>query len=139
PVAERLARAGFRVRVVAQPRRTAQSIVVAAQTAAADLIVMCAPERTGLRRVRVGSVAGEVLCQAPVPVLLVRASEAPIALGSGPYRRILVPLDGTAFAEATLSYVAQTQLDRQSSVLLLRLVPSATVLLPFDPLRRGFQ
>jgi nucleotide-binding universal stress UspA family protein len=44
-----------------------------------DLIAMTTHGRTGLRRLAFGSVAEQVLRHAPVPVFLVRVSEAEAA------------------------------------------------------------
>lgn len=53
-------------------------------------------------------------------------------------RTILVPLDGTAFAEAALSYVAREGLDREATIVLLRAVPLPTLPYPLDPVMGAF-
>ena len=83
----------------------------------ADVVVMATHGATGLGRVLLGSVAASLVRHAPVPVLLVHpggfgsaslgdpppapvraAAEAPL------FRRILVPLDGSPFAELALEH-----------------------------------
>lgn len=68
----------------------------------ADLIVLATHGRSGLGHVAYGSVAEEIIARSPVPVLLVGvrgdAPDAPLAAGAP----VLVPLDGTAFAERSL-------------------------------------
>ncbi|MCL2140804.1 MAG: universal stress protein [Dehalococcoidia bacterium] len=71
-----------------------------------DLILMATHGRSGLSRWAMGSVAYKSLCQANVPVLLVRAGiEEAILLDQLPERRLLVALDGTHSAESILPYV----------------------------------
>ena len=71
----------------------------------ASLIVMATHGRSGVGRWLFGSVAEAVLRRSPVPVVMVRAWDdqrtAPPIRVQGP-RRFLVPLDGSAFAEAAL-------------------------------------
>jgi nucleotide-binding universal stress UspA family protein len=75
------------------------------------MIAMSTHGRSGLGRWVFGSVADKVLHAAPVPLLLVRSSESESETDSdGPvqvhsphhYHTILVPLDGSSFAEQAL-------------------------------------
>jgi nucleotide-binding universal stress UspA family protein len=50
----------------------ASGIVQAAQAEGADLIVVGSHGRTGIARLMLGSVAGKVVAESPVPVLVVR-------------------------------------------------------------------
>ena len=69
----------------------------------ADLVVMATHGRSGLGRWLYGSVAKAVLVRSPVPVLLVRAWQAgQLAEAPGERPRVLVPLDGSTFAESAL-------------------------------------
>src|SRR6266487_2246759 len=71
----------------------------------ADLIVMTTHGRGGLARVWLGSVADELVRRLPMPVLLQRPDQrAPVTAVAQPPRRILIPLDGSANAEAVLPY-----------------------------------
>jgi nucleotide-binding universal stress UspA family protein len=86
----------------------APAILEFAESAHSDLIAMATHGRTGVQRWAYGSVADKVLSGGRLPVLLVRASEAPHTIAS--IRRILVPLDGSALAERALipaQYLAQ--------------------------------
>ena len=68
-----------------------------------DLVVMATHGRSGLNRLLQGSVAAGVLARSPVPILLVRAWQEEhdvTPLTAAP--RLLVPLDGSPFAEAAL-------------------------------------
>jgi nucleotide-binding universal stress UspA family protein len=53
----------------------AEDIISSAAEAGADLIVMCSHGHTGLRRLVFGSVADKVIRNAPMPVLIVRATD----------------------------------------------------------------
>jgi nucleotide-binding universal stress UspA family protein len=66
-----------------------------------DLIVMCTHGKGGVRDLLFGSIAQQVLKRGTAPVLLVRASSGSEAAPFEP-RTVLVPLDGSAAAEAAL-------------------------------------
>ncbi|HUH06089.1 MAG TPA: universal stress protein [Kofleriaceae bacterium] len=74
-------------------------IVEAAKELEADLIVVGTHGRTGLKRFILGSVAERVVRLASVPVLVARATDAPLA---GGYAKLLVPTDFSASAEEAL-------------------------------------
>lgn len=102
-----LSEGGLRVETAVPYGDAAESIVMEIGLHRADLVVMCTQGRSGLGRWIFGSVAEQVLARSPVPVLLVRASGAHPTFrpgpGSGP---LLVPLDGSAFAETALPHAA---------------------------------
>jgi nucleotide-binding universal stress UspA family protein len=69
----------------------------------ADLIVMSTHARTGLDRIRFGSVGDAVVRQATVPVLLVHPPEPKSDPEPVPdFKRVLVPLDGSEFSESII-------------------------------------
>jgi nucleotide-binding universal stress UspA family protein len=89
-----------------------------------DFMVVATHGRSGIRRWVMGSVADKVLHASKVPVLLVRA-EVPedIVNEKWPSRTFLVPLDGSALAEAVLPHVEAIAKQRGSElvdVVLLR-------------------
>jgi nucleotide-binding universal stress UspA family protein len=102
-VAEKVAR---RVPVTTAPvyGHTADAIVAAAEQFSADSIVMATHGRTGLAHLLHGSVAEAVLTRSPVPVFVVfaRPGEAAAPPFASASARILVPLDGSGFAETAL-------------------------------------
>ncbi len=68
-----------------------------------DLVVMTTHGRGPLSRFWLGSIAEELVRRAPVPVLLVRPQEAPPDPAREPVlENVIVPLDGSAFAEQIL-------------------------------------
>lgn len=69
----------------------------------ADLIVMATHARTGLDRLRLGSVADQVVRHATMPVLLVRPPESALSPPvESSFRHVMVPLDGSDFSEQVL-------------------------------------
>ena len=74
-VAADLQRQGVRVSIDARRGEPVAEIVAAAHESRADIIAMTTHGRSGLSRLMFGSVAGAVLRQAEVPVLLMRLTE----------------------------------------------------------------
>lgn len=96
------------------------------------LVVMASHGRTGLRRHLIGSVTWRVVHSVSCPVVVVKAGAERTETG-GPIRRVLVPLDGSALAEAALDVVssvfgedvAELHLVRVSNPVLWRGLPAA--------------
>jgi nucleotide-binding universal stress UspA family protein len=71
-----------------------------------DLIVMSTHGRTGVSRLSQGSVTDSLIRHTSIPVLVVKATESYLNPQLGhPFRRIVVPLDGSTLAEAVLPRV----------------------------------
>jgi nucleotide-binding universal stress UspA family protein len=111
------------------------------------MIAMATHGRTRIRRWIMGSVAERVLHSSPVPLLLVRAFEQDISVAPSPmdpaaavgsvvpraaaheeqwYRTIMVPLDGSRFAEQALDEAQVLAAQFNATLLLVSVVP------PFD-------
>jgi nucleotide-binding universal stress UspA family protein len=118
----------------------AEAIVEETALREIDLVTMATHGRSGLGRWVYGSVAERVLHEAEVPVLLVRAWEERPAGSFDAAPRIIVPLDGSRFAEAALPVARElaTALGGQL-VLAQAIVPPEVVGVPvvyyeqFDP------
>ena len=85
--------------------RAAPSILSAASSSHAGVIVMCSHGYTGMKRWALGSVAEKVAHAALIPVLLLReGGSMPIGAHVDDTRplRILVPLDGSVLAKTAL-------------------------------------
>ena len=67
-----------------------------------DLIVMTTHGHGGLRHAWLGSITDALVRHCCVPILLVRPAARPVAVEAVRFRRILVPIDGSAFSEAML-------------------------------------
>lgn len=87
----------------------------------ATLLVMTSHGRTGLRRSFVGSVADGVLRASEVPVLLWRP-EPDDAPAPERFEQLLVPLDGSPFAEAVLPHALQLSAADEARMTLIRVV-----------------
>jgi nucleotide-binding universal stress UspA family protein len=100
------------------PVATAVAAFASANTA--THIVMTTHGRGGLARAWLGSVADALVRVSQVPVLLVRPESGSVP---GAFRRILVPLDGSAVAGTILEHAgALARLDTDSEVILLAVV-----------------
>jgi nucleotide-binding universal stress UspA family protein len=90
---------------VTPPRPVADGLLDAVAGSRANLIVATTHGRTGLGRVVLGSIAAKLVHAAPVPVVLVPAAEPALPVPS--FRRVLVPLDGSALAEKALGVAGE--------------------------------
>ncbi len=90
----------------------------------ADLIVLCVHGPVDLRRLVSGSIGQQVGRQAHVPVLLIRSG----APAPRPLTTLLVPLDGTPFAEAALPGAANIARACGVTCVLVRVVPTLSTL-----------
>ena len=118
------------------PVEPVRAILFAAESYPVDLISICTHGHSGIQHALIGSVAEAVLRRSATPILLTRARAHAAPPTVAPYRRIVVPLDGTAFAETALSYVGGHGIGHEASLLLLRVVPDAS--LPFMPGATGY-
>ena len=134
-VQHRLRKQGFSVEAEILPGDPVKVILFAAQAHEVDVMSIASYEHSGLQHALLGSVAETVLSRSTTPILLTRASAQPTFSAFQPLRTILVPLDGTPFAERALTYLVDQQLGRAASVILLRTVAPAT--LPVMPSMMG--
>jgi nucleotide-binding universal stress UspA family protein len=88
-----------------------------------DLVVMATHGRSGLGRWLYGSVAEAVLGRSTTPILLTRAwhAEQP-ARSAAEYERLIVPLDGSTFAEAALPLATELAATIGAELVLLRVI-----------------
>lgn len=88
-----------------------------------DLVVMTSRGQGGIRRLWLGSVADAVIRESSVPVLLVRPEENP---SPRPVleniRQIMVPLDGSALAEAILYPAKELAAVTGAELLLIQII-----------------
>jgi nucleotide-binding universal stress UspA family protein len=93
------------------------------ETRHVDLVVMSTHGRSGLGRWIYGSVGEKVLAASPVPVLLVRPTgHAPALDRDLAHSSIVVPLDGSALAEAALPHAEYLAQRLGGKLVLLRVV-----------------
>src|SRR5690242_15353543 len=84
-----------------------------------DLVVMTSHGRGGVERLRLGSVADQLIRTLSVPTLVLRSGTA---MPAPSFARILVPLDGSALAEAALGPAATMAQLYDGSLTLVRIV-----------------
>lgn len=85
----------------------ASEIIRLARGIKADVIVMATRGRSGLVRGLLGSVTDRVTLGSPVPVLIVRAENAPDTVEeAGGIATVVLPLDGSELAETALPHAA---------------------------------
>ncbi len=87
----------------------AQAIITEAVADNVDLVVLCSHGYTGTMRWAMGSIAEKVAHHAPSPVFILHEGCAlPTEAGDTPHGtvRVLVPLDGSEYAEAALAPAA---------------------------------
>lgn len=88
------------------------------------LLVMCTHGRTGFSRMWMGSVADGVLRTSSAPLLLLRPEQAPdgVLEPVGAFKRMLIPLDGSGYAEQAVPHAMALAELTEAQVLLLEVV-----------------
>jgi len=123
-IATRLEQRGIPTRAEVLEGDPAAAIVARAGTSQqTTLIAMATHGYSGVRHWMLGSVAEKVLHAAPVPLLLVRPHK--VAQGqaeTATYRTIVVPLDGSAFAEQALAEAEAIACPQDAALLLVSIL-----------------
>lgn len=116
--------ADLAVNIAVVPGEPATAIAAFARGAQADLIVMASHVLTTLDRVLWGSITESVARDAGIPTLIIRPSGVPFpdVTQSKPFT-ILVPLDGTEFAEAAIDAAAFLARSFMGTLLLMHVLP----------------
>lgn len=125
-IAKRLARPNLAIETDVQPvgeADVARRIIAHAGELKADLILLCAHGRGGLRDVLMGSIAQQVIQGGTIPVFFVRPSQEDSA-PSFDCRKILVSLDGTPIHEPALPVAAELARECNAVIHLLTIVPT---------------
>ena len=126
-LSEREAGRDVRVEIRRLPGPVTDELVVFARSADVDLVVMTSRGRGGMKRALCGSVADAVIRRSDRPVLLVKRnpeSPVPSAAGAAPFRRVLLPVDGTLAGEAVVPYLLAVTGTTDVHVTLLRVHPA---------------
>ena len=115
-----LGQAGWSVSRETRMGDPVDEIVKFAILSSATLLVMSTHGRSGLERVRDGSVTEQVLKQSPCPVFILHSTRAePVDQRKEQlFRRILVPLDGTSISASILECVERFAHMHDSEVIL---------------------
>jgi nucleotide-binding universal stress UspA family protein len=125
-LAANLQDSGVKVRyeVVVEEDAALGIIARAAQSPAIAMIAMATHGRTGIARWVFGSVADKVLHATTTPLLLIRPSVGLVAEARPvTYRSILVPLDGSMFADQALDQARSLATATGASLVVVTVVP----------------
>ncbi len=128
---ERLRLQGIRAKTKIVNGPAADAILDAAHAEKGTLIALATHGRTGLGRWMLGSVAEKIVRASDLPVLLLHSFRPeskgpPVPVGDGltPFRRIVVPMDGSRNAEAILPAAEQFASLFESEVLIVHVAPA---------------
>ena len=92
-----------------------------------DLIVISSHGRAGIARVTLGSVTDALIRNTNIPVLVVKRTPSYLAeKETRPFRKILVPLDGSKLAEEILPQVIELAKKNESEVVLVNVLVPVT-------------
>ena len=120
-LARDMARAGVDAEIAAEYGPASDTIIRMAQESGCDLIAMSTHGRSTLTSGLLGSVTYKVIHESPMPVLAITPERA--RLHRAIISKVIVPLDGSAFAETVLPHVATLARRMDLGVTLLRVVP----------------
>jgi nucleotide-binding universal stress UspA family protein len=121
-LAEHLRKTGLSVEVAVPYGAPAAEILQEIELRKGDLVVMATHGRSGPGRWIYGSVTDEVLRRSPVPLVVLPPAAALSWPGKQP-PSLLVPLDGSALAEAALAPATDLAQQLAATVMLVDVVP----------------
>ena len=124
PVRTRLMEAGLSVSITIPQGDPGDAIVEEANKEPGTLITMSSHGRSGAFRWWTGSVADRVLHRTASPLLMIRPKDRRGAAAEGKFGRIVVPLDGSGFAEQALPHASHLGKAMDLVVELARAIPS---------------
>ncbi len=119
---------GLAATTVVRHGNPASEILAASEDEGCSLIVISTHGRTGLERLRIGSVAQHVLRHAIIPILVVRPGDDAATEGAATIAAITVALDGSGLAEEALPIATRIATALSIPLTLLRIIPSLTSL-----------
>ena len=125
-LARTLALEGIDAETMAEYGSASDTIIRMAQESGCDLIAMSTRGRNILTSGLLGSVTYKVIHESPLPVLAIAPESARLhGEGANRINRVIVPLDGSAFAETALGYATALARRLGLKVTLLRVLPDA--------------
>jgi nucleotide-binding universal stress UspA family protein len=116
--AKELNKKGIKATTATSYGDVAREIVKYANNNKIDLIVMATHGYSRAKQWMFGSITQKVLYGTEIPVLLIKSKSPEV---SGEFNRILVPVDGSPFSEATLPYVEELTKKTNKEILLLHI------------------
>lgn len=119
---------GHTVTTVVRHGNPASEILAASEDEGCSLIVMSTHGRTGLERIRMGSVAQHVLRHAIIPTMVVRPGGDAPTEGAATLAAVTVTLDGSPLAEQALPIATRIATALAIPLTLLRVIPNLAYL-----------
>jgi nucleotide-binding universal stress UspA family protein len=116
--AKELNKKGIKTTTATSYGDVAEEIVKYANNNKIDFIIMATHGYSRAKRWLFGSITQKVLYGTEIPVLLIKSKSAE---ASGEFNRILVPVDGSPFSEATFPYVVELAKNTKKEALLLHI------------------
>ena len=116
------------VRTTVRHGNPAGEILRESEEEAGALVIMSTHGRTGLARLRLGSVAQHVVRHGTTPTLVVRPGQGAATAGQAALTEVTVTLDGSTLAEEALPLAAQLATALAVPLALLRVIPSLSAL-----------
>ena len=120
--AEELQSLGIKASPLVVWGNTAKEILDFSEKNSIDLIVISSHGHTGFSIWPLGSITNKVLQGSLIPVFMVRSREMGKPVLEKELQKILVPLDGSIFAENVIPYVESLADGMDSEVILLRII-----------------
>ncbi|HEX2280817.1 MAG TPA: universal stress protein [Thermomicrobiales bacterium] len=118
---------GANVQTIVRAGRPEVEILDVLDETAEPIVVMSSHGRSGFNRVLVGSVAGRIVSGADCPVVVVRATDdGKRAPDMDSIDTILVPLDGSTFAEYALEAAQESLASKKLQIHLVRIPETVT-------------
>jgi nucleotide-binding universal stress UspA family protein len=111
-------------------------IVNYVETNESDLVILSTHGQSGLSASPISSVAHKIIHLIPSSFLLVRAPQAQKKeRATAPYKRIMLPLDGSRRAECVLPFATKLAAAQESELILVHVVPEVEMIQrrPFSP------
>lgn len=128
-IAARLSRAGIPTETIAAYGSPSETIIRVAQETGCDLIAMSTRGRSVLTSGLLGSVTYRVIHESPIPVLSITPERAQLhAEDDVDINHLVVPLDGSEFAETVLPHAATLARQMSLRMTLLRVLPQESAL-----------
>ena len=128
-IATRLSQAGITTETIVAYGPASETIIRVAQETGCDLIAMSTRGRSVLTSGLLGSVTYKVIHESPIPILSITPERARLhAEDNVDINHLVVPLDGSEFAETVLSHAATLARQMNLRVILLRVIPDQSAL-----------
>jgi nucleotide-binding universal stress UspA family protein len=116
--AKELQSQGIKASIAISYGNMADEIIKFADKNKIDLIIISTHGHSGIKRWVLGSVALKVLHGACTPVLLIKSRAHKIS--EVEFKKILIPIDGSPFSEASIPYVKEMAKETSGEIILLR-------------------